>query len=388
MTTTTLDKRAVWEKFNQLKQAAGNHSPSLATLKAELPEIKIKVDACFLSNPYATDLFLKYFKEELIETGEINKVLEFYPSQNREISQLVGRHLNLDPQRIFIANGATEIVQAIIHNYVNGKLIVNIPTFSPYYEFALPETEVVFYHLKKEENFKLDPDRYISFVEEVKPHTVVIINPNNPDGGYLKHHEMVRIIEELAWVPNLIIDESFIHFAYENSSLVLPSVANLVEHFPNLTIIKSMSKDFGIAGIRCGYAIMSKEKVAELLKTGYLWNSSGLAEYFFRLYTRKDFLQEYEEVRKKYITESLFFVTELTQIPKIKVYPTKANFVLIEILDGKTSDEVATELLLSYGIYVRNCSDKKGLSGEFIRIASRNKQENEYIVEALRNIFR
>jgi histidinol-phosphate/aromatic aminotransferase/cobyric acid decarboxylase-like protein len=124
------------------------------------------------------------------------------------------------------------------------------------------------------------------------------------------------------------------------------------------------------------------------MNTGYLWNSSGLAEYFFRLYTRKDFLLEYEEVRKKYITESLFFVTELTQLPKIKAYPTKANFVLVEILNGKTSDDVVTELLLDYGIYVRNCSDKIGLKGEFVRVASRSKQENEYIIDAFRVIFR
>jgi histidinol-phosphate/aromatic aminotransferase/cobyric acid decarboxylase-like protein len=119
-----------------------------------------------------------------------------------------------------------------------------------------------------------------------------------------------------------------------------------------------------------------------------LWNSSGLAEYFFRLYTRKDFIVEYEEVRKKYITESLFFVTELNRIPKIKVYPTKANFVLIEILNGQTSDEISTELLLNYGIYARNCSDKIGLHGHFIRVATRYKQENEYIIKSLRSIFK
>jgi histidinol-phosphate/aromatic aminotransferase/cobyric acid decarboxylase-like protein len=384
----TPSRQAVWDKFRLLKEAAGTHSPSLLTLKAELPEVSIKVDACFLSNPYATELFLKYFKKELIETGEINRVLEFYPSQNQEIAASVGKHLNIDPKRIFIGNGATEIVQAIIHNFVKNSIVVNIPTFAPYYQFVLPGTEVVYYALKKEDNYKLDVDHYIHFIEEVKPNSLVLINPNNPDGGYLKHHEMVRLMKELSWVPNIIIDESFIHFAYENSSLVLPSVAELVESFPNMTIIKSMSKDFGIAGIRCGYAILTKERVTSLMNTGYLWNSSGLAEYFFRLYTRKDFLLEYEEVRKKYITESLFFVTELTQLPKIKAYPTKANFVLVEILNGKTSDEVVTELLLDFGIYVRNCSDKIGLKGEFIRVASRSKQENEYIIDAFRTIFR
>ena len=354
---------ALFEKFSKLKTSAGNHSPSLTTLKAKMPEIEIKVDACFLSNPYATELFLKYFKKELLDSGEINNVLEFYPSQNNEIAALVGEHLQVDPDRIFIGNGATEVVQAIIHHFVKDKLIVNIPTFSPYYSFALPHTEVVFYELKKEENFRLDPDEYIAFVNQHKPDSIVLINPNNPDGGYIPHNEMIRIIEELSWVPTIIIDESFIHFAFENSSLELPSIASLIERYPNLHIVKSMSKDFGIAGIRCGYAILPAEKVEYLLKTGYLWNSSGLAEYFFRLYTRKDFNIEYEGVRKKYITESLFFVTELNRIPKIKVYPTKANFVLVEILNGQTSDEIATELLLTYGIYARNCSDKIGLHG-------------------------
>jgi histidinol-phosphate/aromatic aminotransferase/cobyric acid decarboxylase-like protein len=381
------ENQALFEKFHLLKSNAGTHSPSITTIKSELPELEIKVDACFLSNPYATELFLKYFRKELIDTGEINRVLEFYPSQNKEISQLVGGHLQIDPSRIFIANGATEIIQAIIHNFVKEKLLINIPTFSPYYEFALPHTEVIYYNLKKEENFRLDPDDYISFVKENKPHTIVLINPNNPDGGYLSHNEMIRLIQELAWVPNIIIDESFIHFAFENSSLELPSIVSMMDQFPNLYIIKSMSKDFGIAGIRCGYAIMPPDKVKQLLKTGYLWNSGGLAEYFFRLYTRKDFLKEYEEVRKKYITESLFFVTELGTIPKIKVYPTKANFVLIEILNGKSADEISTELLLNYGIYVRNCSDKIGLNGQFIRVATRYKLENEYIVKSLREVF-
>ena len=300
---------------------------------------------------------------------------------------LVGRHLDLQSESIFIGNGATEIIQAVLHNFVSGKLLINIPTFSPYYEFANSSTEVLHYHLNKEDNFKVDAKKYIAKVNELKPNAIVLINPNNPDGGYLSHKDMINVIKQLSWVPNIIIDESFIHFAFENSSLELPSVVSLTSDYPNLTIVKSMSKDFGIAGVRCGYAIMDPSRVKRLLKNGYLWNSGGLAEYFFRLYTRQDFLSEYEEVRKKYITESLFFVTGLSQISDIKVYPTKANFVLVEILDGRTADEISTELLLRHGIYVRNCSDKIGLKGQFIRIASRHKMENEYIVDSLRSIF-
>jgi histidinol-phosphate/aromatic aminotransferase/cobyric acid decarboxylase-like protein len=377
----------LFEKFNRLKGAAGTHSPSIATLRSELPELEIKVDACFLSNPYATELFLKYFNEELLSTNEINKVLEFYPSQNKEISKSVAKHLDIDPDQIFIGNGATEIIQAILHNFVKGKVVVNIPTFSPYYEFVTDDSEVVYYSLKKEDNYRLNSKHYVEFVKKTKPQAIVIINPNNPDGGYISNADLLFILNELKDVPNIILDESFIHFAFEDSSMHLPSVVREVSNLQNVYIIKSMSKDFGIAGIRCGYAIMPKDKVAHLLKNGFLWNSSGLAEYFFRLYTREDFLKEYEIVRKKYITESLFFITELGQIPKIKVYPTKANFVLVEILNGVSSQDITVSLLLNYGIYVRNCSDKIGLQGEFIRIASRNKDENEYIVRSFKDLF-
>jgi histidinol-phosphate/aromatic aminotransferase/cobyric acid decarboxylase-like protein len=375
-------------KFLQLKAESGSHSPSLASIKESMPELTIKVDACFLSNPYATELFLKYFKTELIETGEINRVLELYPSQNTEISKSVAEHLGIERKRIFIGNGATEIIQAIIHTFIKGKIVVNIPTFSPYYEFVQSDKNVVFYQLQKNENYQLRPEAYIKFVTETKPDAIIIINPNNPDGGYLQLKDLMAIIKELSWVPNIIVDESFIHFAFEDSDLELPSIVPHINGMENVTIIKSMSKDFGIAGIRCGYAIMSEDKVDSLLKNGFLWNSNGLAEYFFRLYTRRDFLKEYEQVRKKYITESLFFINELNRITQIKAYPTKANFVLIEILSELTSLELTGKLLVEYGIYVRDCSDKIGLQGKFIRLASRNKNENDYIVKALKEIFK
>jgi histidinol-phosphate/aromatic aminotransferase/cobyric acid decarboxylase-like protein len=133
---------------------------------------------------------------------------------------------------------------------------------------------------------------------------------------------------------------------------------------------------------------MAKEKVANLLTNGYLWNSNGLAEYFFRLYTRKDFLERYEVVRRKYITESLFFISELNQIKNIKVYPSRANFVLIELLKGLTATDVTAKLIANHGVYVRNCDDKIGLDGEFIRVAARSQQENKIIISAIKDVVK
>ncbi len=378
-----MNKISIVDKYVELKRKSGSHSPSINSIKERIPELKINVDACFLSNPYATELFLDYFKREMIDTDEIYSVLEFYPSQNRIIASYVEKQLGIEPGFVFISNGAIEVIQAVIHRYAKGKIMVILPTFSSYYEYATKEMEVVFYYLDKKNDFKLDITDYISKVNQIRPNTIVLINPNNPDGGYISQYDLKRLINELSWVENIIIDESFIHFAYEDNDLTMKSIVKGIINKDNVVIVKSMSKDFGIAGLRCGYAVMSKNRVDDLLANGFLWNSNGIAEYFFQLYSREDFLEKYEYARKKYINESKLFFKKLKKIKNIKVYSSLANFVLIELLNGLNADEVSTQLLCDYGIYVRNCNDKIGLDGEFIRVAARTDHENELILRAL-----
>ncbi|WP_395003416.1 pyridoxal phosphate-dependent aminotransferase [uncultured Helicobacter sp.] len=382
------NQQIIAEKIKALKDAAGSHSPSIFTLIERIPELKITIDACFLSNPYATDLFMRYLQQELCDTKKLRDVLEFYPSQNSVIAEVLANRLDLDKECIFVGNGAIEVIQAVLHNFVERKIVVNIPTFSSYYEFSNTKTEVVLYQLAKEKDFALDTQAYIEFVKTQKPQSIVIINPNNPDGGYIPYEELRLIIASLPEVENIIIDESFLHFAFEDDTYSFLSYSALFKEFPNVILIKSMSKDFGIAGIRAGYGIMAKDKVARLLQNGYLWNSNGLSEYFFRLYVRNGFISEYENVRKLYIQQTQEFFTHLSQIPKLKVYPSKANFAIIEILNGETSTEFVMKMLIKYGIYVRTCSDKIGLNGEFIRLASRSKEENTKIIQSLHNELR
>ena len=234
-------------------------------------------------------------------------MLELYPSQNRVIAAKLGRVLELDPDSIFVGNGAVEIIQAILHRFTREKILVNLPTFSPYYEFSRPDTQVIYNVLRKEDNFRFNPAAYLDLVRRERPDTVVLINPNNPDGGYIPHAVMRRMLEELRSVPNVIVDESFIHFACEGDGYVYRSVADQVGRLPNLMVVKSMSKDFGVAGIRAGYAVMAPDRVRTLLDNGYLWNSSGMAEYFFDLYSRPDFQAQYERERIRFIRNSRRF---------------------------------------------------------------------------------
>lgn len=383
----SIEEEIIRKRIIVLKKDSGTHSPSIQTIAELVPELNIKVDACFLSNPYATELYMDYFKSEVLDQGKLRDLLEFYPSQNSVIAGLVSKAINIDSNKIFIGNGAIEIIQAIIHRFAKEKLVINIPTFSSYYEFALESLNVNYFVLEKEVDYNLDIEKYINYIKDVKPDTIVIINPNNPTGNYIYKKDLIRILDELFFVENIIIDESFIHFAFEDELYNEITLSKLVTTYKNLYIVKSMSKDFGIAGIRAGYAIMAEEKVQELLKNGYLWNSNGLAEHFFRLYSRPDFVTKYQVVRKKYIKETQKFIKDIAKVPRIKVYSSTANFVLVELPEGISSETITSILLIRYSIYVRNCDDKIGLDGNYLRIASRGKDENNHIIQSLKDLF-
>ncbi|AMV40751.1 pyridoxal phosphate-dependent aminotransferase [Planctomyces sp. SH-PL62] len=381
---------ALADRIKQLKKEAGSHSPSAPTILKMIPELRMRVDACFLSNPYATELFLDNLYREIIRPGKLRKLLEFYPSQNRVIADKLASGLGLSPDRLFIGNGAIEIIQAILHRFTGDKILVNLPTFSPYHEFVRPDTQVVYNVVRKQDDFQLDIGEYLQTVRREKPDTVVLINPNNPDGGYIPYAKLVAMLEEMREVPNVLVDESFLHFACEGDGFAYRSLTHEIGRFPNLMVVKSMSKDFGVAGIRAGYAVMAPERVKSLLDNGYLWNSSGLAEYFFDLYSRSDFQADYERKRVHYIRHTRRFFKALTTLPGVHVYPSHANFALVELRrDDLTAEDLICRLLVRRGVYARACDDKKGLEpGKFIRVASRTRSENRYILRALKEALR
>lgn len=378
-------KDNIKSKIKNLKIQSGTHSPSIDSILSMLPEINIKVDACFLSNPYATDLFMTSLSEDFKNIHELRNILEYYPPQNKSVAKIISKVIGIGDENIFVGNGAIEIIQAVIHNFVRKKIVIILPTFSSYYEFVRDDTEVVFYQLDKDNEYKLDVQKFVDFINFHKPDSLVLINPNNPNGWYINILDLKFLLESCRNLDNVILDESFVHFANEDEDFTLINNYQLFNDFNNLIIIKSMSKDFGIAGLRAGYAVMRSECVRELLSKGYLWNISGLTNYFFKKYADKSFQLMYDSVRKLYIKETIGFYKKFSTLSeKYKVYPTSANFLLVELLSEIDSFEFSMELLLDNGLYVRDCSDKIGLEGKFLRVASRTREENEFILETFR----
>lgn len=383
---TPQEKRLVAE-FRRLKDESGSHSPSLHTLRDRLPGVDIAVDGCFLSNPYATDLFIDRLTSDLVDTGELRNVLEFYPSQNRHVATLLEPVLGIDRSKLFVCNGAIEAIQAAMHRFGGTRVGVIIPTFSPYYEYARPDQEPVYYRLERENEFALDVDDFIAFVRRERIDTVCLINPNNPNGGYVNSADMRRMLEEFSGLDLVIVDESFVDFAYEDEQRSRLSLAQEASHLDNVVVVKSMSKDFGVAGLRAGYAVMSQARCEELLRNGYLWNISGLCEFFFRLFAEDEFQLAYSGVRLRYLDEALAFFDGLGTVEGLQAFDTKANFCLVRLDDELPVDVVVPLLLIRHGVYLRDCSDKIGLDdGRYIRIAGRKQHENDVMLAALREV--
>lgn len=373
--TLTHEEEVFYLKYKEMKMAAGSHAPSIYQLIKECPQIKINIDACFLCNPYAFDLFMQHFSKT-----DVEKYIKFYPPQNHEIARNISVFNNIPCERILVGNGAIEIIQSLFSNFVDKKIMITMPSFSAYYEIAEGKNTIIPYFLEKTNDFNVDTEDYISFIIENKPDVVVIINPNNPTGTLIKKEDLVKIHKALSIDQLLVIDESFIHFSSDDETLEKYSIA-----YQNIIVIRSLSKDFGIAGIRLGYAIMPEQIIQNLCKTGFLWNSNGLAYHFTELMIDADFINSYNLARSLYISSRDDFFIKLKKQKDILVYPSSANFFLIETIQDPA--KVFIKLLFQYGIYTRILNDKIGLEGSFVRIASKNQTENNKIVNALKELL-
>ena len=376
------------QTLREIKAQSGSHAPSLYAIGDRIPDLEIKVDACFLSNPYATDLFIERLTADLLETGDLRKVLESYPSPNNHVATMLERTINVNREQIFVCNGAVEAIQAALHRFAGTRVAVILPTFSPYYEYLRPDQDCFFYKLSRDNDFALDIDDFADFVRKNRIDTVCLINPNNPNGGYVPAEAMHGLLNKLEDLQLVILDKSFVDFAYEDDSLNRRSLASEVAQIPNVMLVKSMSKDFGVAGLRAGYAVMSPDRVNTLLTNGYLWNISGLAEFFFRLFAESEFQDQYVAARLRYLDEAIPFFAELKKVDCLQTYSTKANFCLVQLDKSVQIEMLVPLLLIRHGIYVRDCRDKIGLEdGQYIRVASRKGFENEMIIQALTDLI-
>ena len=344
------------------------------------PEI---LDFCYLVNPYFPP---KTLVEEL--KNNFDMLLTQYPSGAAEQSLLAGKIFNIPEENVIVGNGAAELISAL-SVYTGKKILVPYPTFNEYSErFAKVSGDDSVVRINTAENAFEYSDKEILRCLEKNPgvKTVLLINPDNPSGNFIHKKQVLDLLTELDKRNIvLIFDESFIDFAEENIKYTLIDDEILCK-FNNLIVVKSISKSYGVPGIRLGIlASGNTELIARLKKEIPIWNINSLGENFLQIYEK--YSKKYSEACLKIARERQRFSGLLSTLKGVKVYKSQANYLLCR-LDCLKATELTDILLSRYNIFIKDLSAKTGFpKGEFVRIAVRNRTDNDRLLAAMKDIL-
>ena len=339
------------------------------------------LDFCYLVNPYFPP---KALVNEMKQMSDI--LLESYPSGDKQQSLLAGKIFGVLPEHIAVGNGAAELI-ASISELSSGKVVVPFPTFNEYPNRFGNENTV---WLPANEDFSYSVEDIVRSAEENSASYVLLINPDNPSGHFFTKQEVIVLAEQLSSKNvKLILDESFVDFAEPEIRFTFID-EELISKHKNVIVIKSISKSYGVPGIRLGVLVSSDESLIEKIqKNTSIWNINSFAEFFLQIFDK--YKKFYGSACDKIAEERGRFSSELSKIPGVKVYESQANYLLCK-LSGEAekigSLGLAEKLLDGYNILIKDLSSKKGFEkGQFIRLAVRNCQDNDRLIFALKEIF-
>jgi threonine-phosphate decarboxylase len=309
------------------------------------------------------------------------KEISAYPDSNsNELRQAIADHFNgLSKGNVVVGNGSTELMYLFADAFMKkgDTAVIPAPTFGEY-ESAVRKTGETPKFVRLDKNFNIDADVFAREMAGAK--IVFLCNPNNPTSILIPTETLTSIIEEALAQDSLVfLDEDFLEFVENEQAL---SMINKIKEYPNLLILRSFTKIFGLTGLRVGYGIASEEIINVLLCAKIPWNVNCLAQAAAVAALKDEaHLRVTRELIKK---EKAFLSTELEKIKSFKVFPPDANFFFIDI---RKSGLTATELknkLLRQGILIRDCTSFRGLDEYFIRVAVKTRVENERLIEALK----
>ena len=338
------------------------------------------LDYCYLVNPYFPT---PKMKDEL--RSNFDTLLTEYPSGMGVNSLIAGKCFGVKAKHIVVGNGAAELIKSLMST-MKGRLGVVYPTFEEYPNRL--EAERIVRFVPSSEDFHYTVDELMAYFEAHPVENLLLINPDNPSGNYIKYSDLLRLID---WAGTrgcrLVIDESFADFSEEFPENTLLH-NDVLERNTHLCVMKSISKSYGVPGLRLGVLASGDEEIiAHLKKDVSIWNINSFAEFFLQIYSKYD--SDYKRSSAKFIAERERFRTELAAVPFLEVFDSQANYFLCRLTGTLTSAELAVRLLSDYGILIKDCSTKKGFEGRnYIRIAIRNREDNSRLVKALLSVCR
>lgn len=336
------------------------------------------LDFCYLVNPFFPTTRMK---EEL--KANFDALLTEYPSGMSVNSLIAAKYFGIRPEYIVVGNGAVELIKSIMEK-VSDKIGVIYPTFEEYPN-RLDKKNIISY-LPNNNDLNYTAENIIEYFESKEISSLLLINPDNPSGNFIPMRG-IKLLLNWSRKKNIriIIDESFVDFTddFENNSLLHNKI---LETFHNLIVIKSISKSYGVPGLRLGVMASSDIETIEWMKKDVsIWNINSFAEFYLQIFSKYSF--DYIEACHKLIKERNRFKEKLIKIPYLRVIPTQANYFCCEIIAKFSSTELALLLLSRFNIMIKNCNSKETLKGKnFIRISIRDKEDNDKLIAALQSI--
>lgn len=334
------------------------------------------IDFSYLVNPY-------FPPQRMMDEVKANfeKLLTQYPSGMRVNSLLAAKNFGVHQENIVIGNGAAELIKSFMTG-LEGKVGLVRPTFEEYpNRYSRAETVV---YMPEDADFRYDADDVMHYFADKGISNLVIVNPDNPTGNYMCRAELLRLV---AWAKSqkiqLLVDESFVDFADEKNPTLI--VQGLLSANPHLFVMKSISKSYGVPGLRLGVlASGDARKIAEMKKDVAIWNINSFAEFYMQI--AEKYQKNYGGALVKLREERKRFEAVLNGISGIRAIPSQANYIMVEITSGMSAQELTKRLLFTHNLFVKDLSSKISRDGrQFIRVAVRDTEDNDRLVAAIRH---
>jgi histidinol-phosphate/aromatic aminotransferase/cobyric acid decarboxylase-like protein/choline kinase len=337
------------------------------------PELR---DFCYLVNPYFPTTKMQ---EEM--KAYFYELLSQYPSGQGTQRLLAGKMFKIEAENIIVGNGAAEIIRGL-GKAIDGTFGLAFPTFNEYPE-SIGYDRVVQY-IPENRDFSYGIDEMVKLAE--KCDNLLLINPDNPSGNFIKKEELLKLADKLLGMgKNFILDESFVDFSTngEKESMINQEI---LDKYPNLVIIKSISKSYGVPGVRLGILVTSNQEIMKAIQNEVtIWNINSYGEFFLQIIGK--YKKDYDQGCVEISTERDRFYKRLQEIPYLEVVYSQANYFLLHVTDRFTASELTEILLDKYELYIKDLTGKIGFDGrECIRVAVKNFNDNEFMIEKLKEI--
>ena len=336
-------------------------------------------DFCYLVNPFFPN---QRFMDEM--KANFETLIREYPSGMAVNSLLAAKYFELRPEQVCVGNGTAELIKSLMENF-SGNIGLIYPTFEEYPHRKKKEQLVPFWVIN--EDFTYTVDDIMEFYKDKDIQAIVLVNPDNPSGHFIMRDDILRLEE---WAAkrniNIIVDESFVDFADIPEQTLLTQ--EIIDNHRKLIVLKSISKSFGVPGLRLGIIASADDRmIAAMKKDVAIWNINSFAEYYMQIIEK--YKADYEEAMRRFMDVRTRYLDKLAAIPALRVFPSQANYVMCHLENGMSSRKLADIMLNKYNILIKDLSTKEGLNGgNYIRLSVKTDEENDVVAGVLSGLLK